>query len=212
MRSVAFFLVAAASVAIGGCGGGGSSPDQPIPTLTSATIGGAIDGVVGTVLLQNAGETLALTSSGSFQFSKPVTEGANYNVTLRGAPAGLVCKVSNASGSVAHGTASISVPVTCTGNGAIALYPFVVGVTVSGLLPGGSVTFSNNGADTLTVKENGLFVFATDYFVQSVYGGQVAGYKVTVQNNPAGQSCALTNSSGRATSSTNFINIAVNCK
>ena len=71
------------------------------------------------------------------------------------------------------------------GTGSAAVYS--VGGTVSGL--SGTVVLQDNGGDDLSVSANGSFTFAT-----SLAGG--AGYSVTVETNPSGQSCLVSNGSG----------------
>ena len=64
-----------------------------------------------------------------------------------------------------------------------------VGGTVSGLGTGLSVTLLNNGSDSLTVSRNGSF-----YFTERVDAN--AAYLVTVQAQPVGQACDVSNGSG----------------
>ena len=52
-----------------------------------------------------------------------------------------------------------------------ATYP--VGGTLSGLLPGNSITLTNNGKDTLTLSANGAFAFASKV-------PEAASYNVTL--------------------------------
>lgn len=80
-----------------------------------------------------------------------------------------------------------------------------IGGTVSGLLPGNSVTLRNNGVDSLTVSANGVFVFAEPLQNPSAYA-------VTVQTQPSApvQSCAVSSGSG-TTSGSNVTNVTVAC-
>ena len=64
-----------------------------------------------------------------------------------------------------------------------------IGGTVSGLGSGLSVTLQNNGTDTLTVADNGDFVFADQLEAN-------AAYAVTVQTQPVGQVCSVADGSG----------------
>jgi hypothetical protein len=209
------FLAPLVGCVLAACGGGGSSSNPP-QTPTSASVGGTVSGMPGgTLLLKNAGaETIAVTGNGSFAFTKRVTEGNAYNVTVFGVPAGTNCVVSNGAGTVAHGVDSVSnVNATCTSGLAIAMFQFYVGVTVSGLLPGNSVSVMNNGNETLTATENGLFVFPTEYFEEGFYSQRAGGYQVTVNTTPANQSCTVTNGSGALTDGlSNFVNVTVTCK
>ncbi len=75
---------------------------------------------------------------------------------------------------------------------------YKIGGTVSGLLPGNTVTLQDNNL-TLTVA-NGQFEFFT----------HIAGYSVTVSLQPSGQHCNVSNGSGTA-SGTGVSNITVVC-
>jgi len=75
-----------------------------------------------------------------------------------------------------------------------------IGGTTSGLT--GTVVLQNNGGNNLSVTANGSFTF----------GSKVAdgtAYAVTVATQPAGQTCAVANGSGRA--SADVTNVAVTC-
>jgi 6-phosphogluconolactonase (cycloisomerase 2 family) len=63
--------------------------------------------------LNNGGDILPLTASGTFAFATPVASGGHYSVSISTQPIGLVCTVSNGSGTV--GAAAVSnVNVSCT--------------------------------------------------------------------------------------------------
>jgi hypothetical protein len=64
-----------------------------------------------------------------------------------------------------------------------------VGGTVTGLGTTLSVTLLNNGSDSLTVSRNGSF-----YFTERLDAN--AAYLVTVQTQPVGQTCDVSNGSG----------------
>jgi hypothetical protein len=64
-----------------------------------------------------------------------------------------------------------------------------VGGSVSGLGAARSVTLLNNGSDALSVNRNGSFFFADRLDAN-------AAYLVSVQTQPAGQSCSVANASG----------------
>jgi hypothetical protein len=84
--------------------------------VVTQTIGGTVSGLSGTVSLQdNGGDTLSVSSDGSFTFATAVMEGAGYNVTVRTNPSGQTCTVTGGSGTV--GSAGVtSVAVSCTAN------------------------------------------------------------------------------------------------
>ncbi len=78
---------------------------------------------------------------------------------------------------------------------------YSVGGTVSGL--SGTVVLADNGSDTLSVSANGSFTFGTQ-----LAGG--AAYAVTVQSNPSGQTCTVSDGSGTV-GSANVTNVAISC-
>ena len=80
------------------------------------TVGGAVSGLSGTVVLQdNGGDNLSVTANGSFTFATPVATGAAYAVTVQANPPGQTCTVSGGSGTVASANVT-NVGVTCTNN------------------------------------------------------------------------------------------------
>jgi hypothetical protein len=85
--------------------------------------------------------------------------------------------------------------------GSVSNATYSVGGTVSGL--SGTVVLQDNGGDNLTVSANGTFTFAT-----ALPGG--TGYNVTVQTNPTGQTCSVSNGSGNI-GSANVTNVTVTC-
>ncbi|HHF7347013.1 TPA: hypothetical protein ACPSKE_000171 [Legionella feeleii] len=164
-------------------------------STNTRTVGGAVSGISGTVVLQNNGtDDLPINNSGSFTFSTPVAQGAGYNVTVLTQPTSQTCTVTNGSGSV--GTTDIaSVQVNCADNA------FNVGGTVSGL--SGTVVLQNNGTDDLPINNSGSFTFSTPV-------AQGAGYNVSVLTQPVTQTCTITNGSGTM-GGTDVTNVDVNC-
>jgi hypothetical protein len=163
---------------------------------TTYSVGGTVSGLSGTVVLQdNGSDTLSVTANGSFTFATPLATGAAYAVTVQTNPSGQSCTVSNGTGTV--GSANVTnVTVSCA-----AAATYSVGGTVSGL--SGTVVLQDNGSDTLSVTANGSFTFAT-----KLAGG--AAYAVTVQTNPSGQTCTVSNGTGTV-GSANVTSVTVSC-
>jgi|GEM_PF-6457189 hypothetical protein len=180
-------------VAFTACGGGtvaGTTP--PPPTYT---IGGTVSGLHGTVVLvDNGGNSLPLTANGTFKFPGTVNSGASYNVTVNTQPSSQTCDVTNGSGMATSNVTNVQ--VTCTN----VTTTYTIGGTASGLT--GTLVLLNNASDSLSIATNGSFVFKT-----AISSG--ANYNVTVQTPPSGQTCAVANGSGKATS--NVTNIQVTC-
>jgi exo-beta-1,3-glucanase (GH17 family) len=177
-----------ASVALAACEGSNDAPRR----APLVTVGGTVTGLAGTVTLQNSGgNDLTVAANGPFTFTTLLAPGAAYAVSVQAQPAGQTCTVMNGSG-IASGNVT-SVTVECVSNPTI-------GGTISGL--SGVVVLQNNGGNSFSTAANGPFTF-TD----SVAPG--AAYSVTVQTQPAGQTCTVTNDSG--TASGNVTNVAVLC-
>jgi hypothetical protein len=97
--------------AMAGCGGGGASTSSPPPANFS--VGGSVNGLVGSVSLQlNDIETLRVESNGAFIFRTSLPAGANYVVTRVFPPPPFnqqVCSVSNSNGTVVTNVTDVSV-------------------------------------------------------------------------------------------------------
>jgi hypothetical protein len=99
-------LALAVTFALVGCGGGGGGSAAPV----TYTIGGTVSGLTGTVVLQNnGGDNLSLTTNGSFTFSKALSSGAAYAVTVLTQPSGEICTVSSGSGTATAKVTTVSV-------------------------------------------------------------------------------------------------------
>jgi len=171
-----------------GSGGGGSAPATYI-------VGGTVNGLSGTLVLQNnGGDDLKITSDGTFTFSTALADGSNYNVTVKTQPDGQTCTVSNNTGTIS-GADVTDVAVTCS------VDTYTVGGTVNGL--SGTLVLQNNGGDDLTITADGAFTFNTP-----VADG--SAYSVTILTHPVLQNCTVTNGSGTI-SVADVTDVAVNC-
>ncbi len=104
-----------------GSGGGGGSANGP-PQTVSGQLYGLTPGESIT-LQNNAGDDITLSANGKFSFSKSVTGGATYNVTILSSPTSPIaqdCLVWDGSGTVGSSTVS-DVRVNCD---LLAYYPF----------------------------------------------------------------------------------------
>jgi hypothetical protein len=166
-------------------------------TNNTYNLGGTVSGLTGSVGLSvNGGNNLNVSQNGAFTFTTPVAFGTVYSVTVTSQPNGLICSVTNSSGTMPASIVS-NVSVTCSSN------TRTVGGTISGLLTNGSVVLSNNGSDPLTVSANGSFTFASAITVG-------AAYNVTVGTQPARQSCTVSTGSGTI-GATNVTNVSISC-
>lgn len=207
------FLPLVISFLLAACGGG--SP-AVTPKIASATIGGEVKGVglgVTALIVNNGSEIISASTDGQFAFANKVSAGGSYNVTLYVKPTGADCEIKNGVGVVSASGSDISnVSVVCQ-PGPVGFNYYDVGVAVSGLADGKSVTFANNGSEQLVATKNGLSIFSRRYDLESPPGGT---YNVTVAANPTGQTCTLTNSSGIngkfPTRFDGFVNVKATCQ
>jgi hypothetical protein len=173
----------------------------PRVTYTSYRLGGSISGLTASGLVLADGTSTAVVPAGAtsfmfFTFGGVVTSGAPYAISVQAQPSGLTCSLLNASGNA--GTADVgNVVVTCSGQS------YTVGGNITGLTGSGLVLA--NGSDTLNVA-SGASSFTMPRPVAS--GG---GYAVTVQSQPAGETCTVTSGGTGTVGTANVTNIAVGC-
>lgn len=168
-----------------------SCTDQPF------TVGGSISGLATSgLVLANGSDTLTVAAGATtFTLPAPVNYGAPYAATVQTQPTGLTCSVAHGAGTM--GAANVTnVALTCATNG------YSVSGTISGLTATGLVLA--NGSDTLGVA-SGSASFAMGQPV--AYGG---AYVVTVQIQPAGQTCSVANGAGTM-GAAQVTNVAITC-
>jgi hypothetical protein len=120
-------------------------------TTNSFTIGGTVNGLTGTLTLQNGGEMLTVTTNG-FTFTSPVLSGNTYNVMVVGQPSGQTCSVTaGASGTVANGNVT-NVVISCSVAGAD---PGILCATVYCDPAAGQLCCIRNGTPTCETSCNG---------------------------------------------------------
>ncbi|MEX1020497.1 MAG: hypothetical protein WDZ49_12615, partial [Litorilinea sp.] len=148
----------------------------------------------------NGGDDLTVNANGAFQFATSLPDESAYAVTVAtqpGSPA-QTCTVANGSGTLAGADVS-NVSVTCVTPDETESYN--VGGTVSGLAGTGLVLLLN-GIE-LPVENTGTFQFPTPL-------PNGTSYTITVQAQPAGQTCTLTNSNGTLADE-DIDNVGVTC-
>ena len=166
--------------------------DQPF------SLGGTIKGLGNNagLSLTNGIDTLAVAAGSlSFTMPTPVAFGSSYAVAVQTAPAGLTCTASNASGPMPAGNVA-SVVITCSDQS------YTVGGTISGLISSGLVLA--NGSDTLAVSSG------ASSFTMPTAVAYTSAYAVTVQTQPTGLTCSVSNGTGPMGSAA-VTDIAVAC-
>jgi hypothetical protein len=161
------------------------------------SLGGTISGLNGSgLVLADGSVTLSVPANAtSFTLPTEVAFGSSYAVVVKTQPTGLACAVVNGSGTMPAGAVT-NVSVTCTDQ------PFSLGGSVAGLTTGGLVLA--NGSDTVNVAVN-----AASFTLprKVAFGGS---YAVTVQTQPTGLACTVSNASGTMPAA-NVTSVAVVC-
>jgi hypothetical protein len=137
------------------------------------------------VVQDNASANLTFTSNTTQTFSNTYTSGSTYSVTVTTQPAGQTCTLSsNASGTI---TSNVTVTATCVTNATYSISVAVTGLT-------GTLVVTDGIGTPLTFTTNNTQTFSNTY-------ASGASYSVSVQTQPAGQTCTLgSNASGTITS------------
>jgi len=153
----------------------------------------------GSLVLQNKGaDNLTITDNGTQAFTTPVAQTDDYLVTVLSQPTSpnqqCVITSGNEMGVV---TANVLITVECT------TIKYKVGVDVTGLATGGSLSLLNN-AETLEITSNGLSNFATALDDLSAYA-----VSITSQPSSPNQQCLITsnNASGNLSGADKVITI-----
>ncbi len=184
-------------------GGSGTiaASDVSAIAVTCATsafkLGGTLSGLVdGTVTLDDGTEQAKISANGAFAFATPIASGSKYAVTIAGQPAGQVCTLDAASGSIVDADVA-TLAVACTPSS------YKVGGTVKGLE--GTVTLHSSTGDALEISQDGAFQFPT-----ALAHGQ--GYQVIVSADPMSphQHCAVVNGSGTIAAA-DVSDVAIDC-
>ena len=170
-------------------------------TTTSYTVGGSVSGLNGTglVLQDNGGDSLSVTTNGSFTFPTKIPSGSKYAITVATQPSTPAqnCVVTNGSGTVS-GANVTNASVTC----ADVTSGSNIAVVVTGLLPNTSIVLQDNGADNLIVAANNK---TTDFATPVTVGDP---YAVTILTQPVGKTCVLSaNASGTASASVTTVTV-----
>jgi len=185
---------------------GSADVSNVVVTCTAAEykIGGTLVGLAANnsvTLLDNGGNSLALTANGAFSFTTSVASGSMYAVTVGTQPTTPVqtCTVSAGTGTV--GTSNVgSVLVNCE------TMTYTVGGVLSGLAPNDTLIIEDNGGGGQFLTANGAFAFATPVASGATYSVTITGQPST----PVTEACTISNGSGTV-GGANVTTVAINC-
>ncbi len=164
------------------------------------TIGGTLTGLTGTLqLLDNGSDPLTLTANGPFNFAVPLFDQASYDVTVVSQPSGQTCAIGHGAGTVQAADVT-SVQVACAASAPPGGTGYTLGGNVTGLT--GTLVLAE-GAQTTSVSADGSYTFPDTLASGSAYA-------VTVQSQPASQTCTVVDATGTI-GSANVSNVDVSC-
>lgn len=155
-----------------------------------AVLGGTVSGLpAGTALTVANGNQSTVTLSANGRYSLPVqpSPGTPYNVIISSQPTGANCVVINGSGTAGN-TAVGNIDIQCS-RGSVTVSGDLAGLALGGQL---QLRLSGSGLAApapLSLTVNGAFNFPTPI----TFGGD---YLVTIDSQPAGQTCTLSNDRG----------------
>jgi len=178
--------------------GGTDSADNASGALATYTVGGTVSGLApgeSVILRNNNADSRSISSNGAFAFATASPGGTTYAITVGTQPVGELCTVVGGTGTIS--TANVSdAAVTCMDRA------FRLGGSIQGLTSAGLVLA--DGSDTVTVSGG------TTTFTLPTPIAFTSRYTVTVNVQPAGQSCAVMNGSGVMPAG-NVMSVSVSC-
>ena len=174
-KTTSLISLALISIVLTACGGSSTADGAVSGTLSGLNAGASL------ALQNNGADTITVTSNGTFVFPTKIAALGAFSVSIATQPVGQICAVSRATGVIpTDGNQANVTTVACVSN--------TLGVRVSGLASGKTVTVGNAGVQ-IVVNTNGV----------STFSGVLTGgtsYALTVDSQPAGQVCTLSNASG----------------
>lgn len=163
-------------------------------------LGGTISGLASTadlMLMNLDGQMLTLSDNGPFAFAQGIDDGSEYLISVVRQPLTppQICTLSQQGGSI-NGADVSDVDIVCVDE------TYRIGGTLSGLLPGQMLTLLNSDGQMLTLLDNGDFSFPISV-------AQGSEYQVTVDQQPDGRFCRISN--GQGTVSGEDVVVTVTC-
>ncbi len=166
--------------------------------VNTYTVGGSITGLAasGLVIKLNATNLIVAGGVTSFRFSTALTNSTSYVVSVGIQPVGYTCLVSNGSGNIINSNVT-NIAIACAKT-------YTVGGLITGLNTSGLILRLNGGANKIIPSTATSFAFST-----ALTSG--SSYTVTIQNQPQGQNCTVTNGGPFNIGNSNVANIIITC-
>jgi len=181
-RSLKKYELVGCLVALAACSsdGGGARPSEKFPLIVD--VRGLAQGPALLIIDGVDSDNLILNVNGIYQFSSLIPSGAKYSAQVKLQPDHQLCAVTNGSG---IGSANMAVVnVNCSAID----HTYSIGGELFGLKEG-QVVLRNNDLDKLALSANSQFQFAKRI-------PQNGSYQITIEDQPLGQQCAVTNAAG----------------
>lgn len=167
-------------------------------TTNEYSVKATVTGLVGSGLeLVNGSDELAITQDGTFTFPTKVKSKGAFHVTIGSGVANpqQTCTITGGQGTVTN--ADVTVAVACVTD------TFKLGGTIQGLADGRTLTLFADGIGSKSFGANGAFTLSS-----LIDSG--SSYDVEVTQQPAGQTCTVTNGQGTITTA-DVANVLVQC-
>ncbi len=146
-----------------------------------AVLSGTVNGLNGSVTLNNGADNLTINSNGNFRFQTAINNLSNYSATATSEPATQTCGIINASGQV-NGANITDITVNCTDKTLILSTPSLdYGVVFLGETSTQTVTLTNSGTGDVTIAS-----FTNPPAPFTIIGGSCLTTPITLT---ASQSC-----------------------
>ncbi|PJZ47236.1 LamG-like jellyroll fold domain-containing protein [Leptospira brenneri] len=169
----------------------------------SYSISFRVSGLMGTGLqIENNGDVVDVSTSGTYTFSKKVSSGSPYNVTVKTAPSSPIqkCIVSSGSGTVLNGNIE-GIQIVCGD----ALY--LISGTVTGLSGNGLQIQNITGVGTDVINVN-----SANFSLPPIPAGETYNFSIVSQPTSPSQTCSITTPAATSgTMAAAHIPVAINC-
>ena len=109
------FIFTITTLILSACGGGGGSGNPALSGGNSFTVGGNVSGLTGSLTASINNTPHTISSNGPFTFPFSFNNSSRYTITISNQPNGVLCTVSNESGTITNANVT-SIDISCVNN------------------------------------------------------------------------------------------------